>query len=324
MPAKQGRPSLCVLAVSRIHSSTPFNTLTFFLTTSSNGRPPGWTPNCDIVFQLKSPFSVSVGRPVDNGGRVDPPCTDEAGSFLTDWYADLADEPLVQADLGLASQIVVEPGEDDDDLVAGIGRLADQTGVVARLAGLNIADHHSAAVERSIAGRVAEQVENPVGYAIARIDRLLREPFANEEAAIPFPELPVDFIAPPVDPWNVIVIGAQDGLVADKRAEYRSQLRDRGVARYTIPPFGEGVEQPVERVTDLVAQERRICCALRQPELGHLDQFALEVWIDRHVRARPCWEASRRLPDMMRRAPNAIRRARAWSAPSFRSMRMWQ
>lgn len=49
-----------------------------------------------------------------------------------------SEESLVQADLGLSSQIVMQSRQDDDDLVSGISRLADQSGVVSSLARLDM------------------------------------------------------------------------------------------------------------------------------------------------------------------------------------------
>ena len=164
-----------VFAVRRIHSSTPFRTLTFFLTTRSSGRSAGMDAELRHGLPVEVALLGPVCRPVDDGRWVDPPGADEGRPFLSHRYADLADEPFVQTDLGLASQIVVEPGKDDNDLVAGVGRLADQTCVVAGLARLDVADHHSAAVERTVALRIAEEVESPVGDAVERIDCLLRK-----------------------------------------------------------------------------------------------------------------------------------------------------
>ena len=67
-----------------------------------------------------------------------------------------SEETLVQTSLGLAAERIVEAGQDNDEVVPGIRRLADQAGVVRGLSRLHLADHHAATVPGSLAPGVLE------------------------------------------------------------------------------------------------------------------------------------------------------------------------
>ena len=67
---------------------------------------------------------------------------------------------FIQSQLRLAPQILVHPGEHDDELVSGIDCFADQSGVVRRLAGLHAADDHSASIPRRGSRGVFEAFQN--------------------------------------------------------------------------------------------------------------------------------------------------------------------
>ena len=91
-----------------------------------------------------------------------------------------SDEALVDSSLGLVAQVVVDAGNDDDHLVAGIRRLADQPRVVGRLAGLDMADHHAAAIPLSRSGRILEESEYPVRHVIQRGKHVSGEVLAHQ------------------------------------------------------------------------------------------------------------------------------------------------
>src|SRR3546814_16531307 len=57
-----------------------------------------------------------------------------------------ADEGLIDALLRLLAQIVVNAGDNDDELVAGVGGACYQAGVVGRLARLHMTDDKAATV----------------------------------------------------------------------------------------------------------------------------------------------------------------------------------
>ena len=59
--------------------------------------------------------------------------TDKVHDFGV-WICCVPKKALVQPHLCLSSQVVVQSGEDDDDLVSGVGGLADYAGVVGSLA----------------------------------------------------------------------------------------------------------------------------------------------------------------------------------------------
>ena len=60
-----------------------------------------------------------------------------------------SDKTLIDANLRLVAQIVVNPGDDDDELVSGIRCLAYQPGVVCRFSGLDMANDHAPTVPRT-------------------------------------------------------------------------------------------------------------------------------------------------------------------------------
>src|SRR3546814_7765507 len=96
-----------------------------------------------------------VRPPVDDDRRIYLADTNKAVCRFVHRHADLADEALVKTDLGLAAKIVIHAREDDDHLVAGIHRLADQPGIVAGLARLNVAADHAATVKTARTYRIA-------------------------------------------------------------------------------------------------------------------------------------------------------------------------
>ena len=70
------------------------------------------------------------------------------------------DESLVQALLGLGAQRIRESSQQDNNLVASIRSLADESGVVRRLSGLNVPHDHSPAGPRAVIVRIAAVIQN--------------------------------------------------------------------------------------------------------------------------------------------------------------------
>ena len=81
-----------------------------------------------------------------------------------------ADEALVDPRLGLVAQVVVDARDDDDQAIAGIRRLADQSGVVRGLAALDMAHDHAAAAPRAQVARIAQPVQHPIRHLVRRVD----------------------------------------------------------------------------------------------------------------------------------------------------------
>ena len=87
----------------------------------------------------------------------------------------VAEEALFESDLGLRAQVVVHARQHDDDLVAGVGGFADEPGVVAGLARLDMPHDEPAAVPRSLAIGVFQQPEDVVGGLVQRVDHIDRK-----------------------------------------------------------------------------------------------------------------------------------------------------
>ena len=77
-----------------------------------------------------------------------------------------SDKTFVDANLRLFAQIVVNPGDDNDELVSGIRCLAYQAGVIFRFSGLNMANDHAPAVPRTCLPGILKQSEYLVGDVV--------------------------------------------------------------------------------------------------------------------------------------------------------------
>ena len=82
----------------------------------------------------------------------------------------VAEKALFEADLRLGPQIVVHPGEHDDDLVSRVRRLADQSRIVPRLARLDMPHHQASAVPYAVTLWVLHKSQNVVGRFIQSVD----------------------------------------------------------------------------------------------------------------------------------------------------------
>ena len=98
-----------------------------------------------------------------------------------------SDKSLVDSSLSLVAQVVVDAGDDDDHLVAGVRSLADQSRVICGLAGLDMTDHHAPTVPLSRSGRILEESEYSVGHVIECGKHMSREVLAPQELVVAFP-----------------------------------------------------------------------------------------------------------------------------------------
>ena len=116
----------------------------------------------------------------------------------------VAEKPFVEPDLRLTAQVVVQPGENNDELVSGIGGLADEPRVGTRFARLYVAHDKSAPIPRSAAARIFETPKNFVddvfnvrhGNCFKRLHKI--EPVAA-------PETPLYLTPPCRKPRDVII-----------------------------------------------------------------------------------------------------------------------
>src|SRR3546814_12032688 len=80
----------------------------------------------------------------------------------------------------------------------------------------------------------------------------------------------------------MVVMGAEDRVLANKRAEDGAQRRKRRLERNAIPPLGKGRKQLIDCPGDFLAGQRLGRVALRQPELGEFYELRLGGGVDRH------------------------------------------
>ena len=69
----------------------------------------------------------------------------------------------------------MDTSDQDDQLVARIGRLVDESGVVRGLSALYMTDHEASATPRSFLDRITGQVEDLVGDVVDPVHDLLRK-----------------------------------------------------------------------------------------------------------------------------------------------------
>ena len=106
-------------------------------------------------------------------------------------------------------------------LVAGVGGLADQAGVVRGLAALHLPDDHATAVPRSVALRVLKQAEHVIRHVI-QAPRYRWRHAALHPIAVGGPEPPFDAGTAGVEPWAVVrVVVNEHARVADEHAYVR-------------------------------------------------------------------------------------------------------
>ena len=144
----------------------------FFLITNTAGSTRFWrgTPTLSAIVLLKSRCDVvnAAGpTPEVEAANANDGLARERLSHQIAGTVE-SDEALVDSSLSLVAQVVVNAGDDDDHLVAGVRGLADQSGIVGRLAGLDMTDHHAPSVPLSGSGRILEEPEYPVRHVIQR------------------------------------------------------------------------------------------------------------------------------------------------------------
>ena len=103
-----------------------------------------------------------------------------------------ADEAFVDPFLGLVAQIVVDARDHDDQSVARIRRLANQAGVVRRLAALDVADNHPPAIPFLIESRIAQATEDAVSQFVSGGDDVLWQAVLVQQLFVTVPVERVD------------------------------------------------------------------------------------------------------------------------------------
>ena len=141
-------PSLALCSFS--HAIRFLRVCGFFLITKTAGSLRFWSGTLTAVAVCLSKSRCVVVNVMGRRG-VELAHPDELVALLgKEPRAVPADEPLVDPLLSLVAQIVVNAGDDDDNSVACVCRLADQPGVVGRLAGLNMPDNKPSPVPRPV------------------------------------------------------------------------------------------------------------------------------------------------------------------------------
>jgi hypothetical protein len=121
----------------------------------------------------------------------------------------------------------VQPGQDDDDFVAGVGGLADEPRVVARLARLDVADDETPPVPPSLALGVLKKPEDVVCRLVERVDGLHGHLRLEHGLVAPpiWPVLP----AGGGEPRLVPLVVREGRVLPDPEAEPPDEFRDGGL-----------------------------------------------------------------------------------------------
>ena len=115
------------------------------------------------------------------------------------------EEALVHPQLGLASEAVVDAGEHHDELVAGVGGLADQADVVGGLPGLDLADDKPFPAPTAGPGWVLQLPEHPVGGVVEPPHHLPGHQLDFFEVpAVTVPEVPAALAPGGGQPFDVV------------------------------------------------------------------------------------------------------------------------
>ncbi len=120
----------------------------------------------------------SVGEADRRAARIEMPHADDMLAAVLLSGLGLAgvpsDKSLVYPGLGLVAQVVVYARNDDDQPVAGVGGLADQSGIVGRFPALYMANDHAATIPWDFFFRVSQTAEYLVGDLVCRDHDILR------------------------------------------------------------------------------------------------------------------------------------------------------
>ncbi len=118
----------------------------------------------------------------------------------------------------------MESGQDDDDLVPGIGCFADKPGIVSGLPGLDMPNNEATPIPWTVPSRIFQQTQNRVTGPIKRLDgpkrQLTFEPFA----------VPLEFR----HRWRLFFAGCWPGHDASQRCWPRSVVERCMPARMAL------------------------------------------------------------------------------------------
>ena len=244
----------------------------FFLTTNSHGalfrRDPEIAGNAGVEVALLGAVRGVVGPYALV--RIDFPHTDRPQGVAIDGTRPVAEERLVEAQLRLGTQIVVQAREHDDDLVTGIGGLADEAAVVAGLPRLHVSDDESPAIPRPVSKRVLEQREDRVGRPIERLHGPVRE-LAFDPLPIALPVSPVP-LEPLCQPFRVPFGVVEGGVLADPETEAADEFVRHRVSIDSLLPTRIQRDDAIDDPPPIRVVDTGVVSAFYEKELlGHLD-----------------------------------------------------
>ena len=160
---------------------------------------------------------------------------------------------LVHPHLGLTSQVLVKPGQYDDQFVSGIGRLADQTYVVGCLSGLHVPYNQASPVPRTLPVRIFQEGQYAIGYRIQGIDAA-GCPGALEVLPVSWPVSP-SLCPLCIQPPYVIVIPLKCGLSANPDVEAGFQVTDQTVAVNRTRASWDSIERTASTDSAIVSRD---------------------------------------------------------------------
>src|ERR1039457_2785399 len=183
----------------------------------------------------------------------------------------------IEALLCLAPHVLKRSGEEDDHLVAGVGRFANESRIRRSLAGLDVPTPEPPALPRACILRVAEEIEQVVHRPVKCSRNPRGPPVSHEQLMISVPVERIDPCAAVTEPGNVLFF---DGL-AEFHPNSESGVKQLLGLSNILRPVFKRFCQPLKNQGNLLLSRRR----LQSEALGGHSCNRLRRFVDVHWRS---------------------------------------